>query len=168
MTPRIHYAGAARYGRTRILAGWAACCSGTKADRIRATGQHTYVPAGVTCAACRRVMAKAGIVVEAMVALLDADDAPPPADPALLASANRALAEQVERLEANATAREGVLRREHDALRKAERERDALRDAVGALLARHFWHPPPPDPEADAAWAALCRLLTPSTPTETT
>lgn len=63
-TPRIHYAGSARYGRTRILAGWAACCSGTTADRIRATGQHTYVPADVTCAACRRVMVKAGIVEE--------------------------------------------------------------------------------------------------------
>jgi len=57
------------------------------------------------------------------------DDAPPPADPALLAAANRALAEQVERLEANATAREGVLRRERELWRQAERERDeALAD----------------------------------------
>jgi len=38
--------------------------------------------------------------VEAMGALLDDEDAPPPADPALLASANRMLAERVERLEA--------------------------------------------------------------------
>ena len=60
MTPRIHYAGALRYGRTRILAGWAACCSGPKAERIRATGQHTYVPAEVTRETCRRAMEKAG------------------------------------------------------------------------------------------------------------
>ena len=37
--------------------------------------------------------------VEAMGAMLDDDDAPPPADPALLAMANRMLAEHVERLE---------------------------------------------------------------------
>ena len=92
------------------------------------------------------------------------DDAPPPADPALLASANRALAEQVERLEANATDREGVLRRERELWRKAERERDALRDAARALVALDE-----DSPEADAAWASLCRLLTPTpTPTETT
>jgi len=96
--------------------------------------------------------------VEAMVALLDDEDAPPPADPALLAAANRALAEQVERLEANATAREGVLRRERELWRKAERERDALRDAALALVALY-------GPragygrEADAAWAALRAAL---------
>jgi hypothetical protein len=64
MNPRIHYAGAVRYGRTHILAGWAACCSGPKAERIRATGQHTYTPADVTCAACRRAMMRAGTIEE--------------------------------------------------------------------------------------------------------
>ena len=76
-----------------------------------------------------------GPAVEAMGALLDDDDAPPPADPVLLASANRALAERLEH---------------------AERERDALRDAALALVALDE-----DSPEADAAWAALCRLLTP-------
>ena len=74
-------------------------------------------------------------------------DAPPPADPALLASANRMLAERLER---------------------AERERDALRDAVQAAIDHRCgpapWHPP----DALAAWAALRAALTPSAPTETT
>lgn len=54
----IHYAGAVRTARMRVLPGWAACCSGDKADRIRAEGQHTYDPTKVTCTACKRVMAK--------------------------------------------------------------------------------------------------------------
>lgn len=55
----IHYAGAVRTMRMRVLPGWAACCSGEKADRIRAESRHTYDPAKVTCAACKRVMTKA-------------------------------------------------------------------------------------------------------------
>lgn len=54
----IHYSGAVRTPRTRILAGWAACCSGIKAERIRANGNNTDNPANVTCRACLRVMAK--------------------------------------------------------------------------------------------------------------
>jgi len=55
---KIHYSGAVRTPRTKILPGWAACCSGVKADRIRADGNNTADPAKVTCAACLRVMAK--------------------------------------------------------------------------------------------------------------
>ena len=56
--PKIHYAGAVRTPTVKILPGWAACCSGDKADRIRSAGANTYDPEMVTCAACRRVMAK--------------------------------------------------------------------------------------------------------------
>jgi hypothetical protein len=41
-----------------LAASWAACCSGEKAERIRAAGTNTRDPALVTCAACKRVMAK--------------------------------------------------------------------------------------------------------------
>lgn len=51
-------------------------------------------------------------------------DAPGPADARLLAAGNRALVERVERLETNATAREGVTRRQLDQIRAAQRERD--------------------------------------------
>ncbi len=32
----IHYSGQVRTPRTKILAGWAACCSGAKAEQIKA------------------------------------------------------------------------------------------------------------------------------------
>jgi len=70
----------------------------------------------------------------------------------------------IERLETNATAREGVLRRERELLRTVQRERDALRDAALALVA--LYQSPSYDPTAVAAWAALRAALTP-TPTET-
>lgn len=54
----IHYSGAVRTPRTNILAGWAACCSGVKAEQIRAKGNSTRNPSEVTCRACLRVMAK--------------------------------------------------------------------------------------------------------------
>jgi len=56
--PKIHYSGGVRTPRVKILPGWAACCSGEKAERIRAAGANTYDPTEVTCAACKRVMAK--------------------------------------------------------------------------------------------------------------
>lgn len=62
MNTAIHYAGAVEYGRTRILAGWAACCSGQRAEDIRAACLNTRDPAKVTCAKCRRIMEKAGIL----------------------------------------------------------------------------------------------------------
>jgi len=55
---KIHYSGAVRTSRTKILPGWAACCSGLKADKIRADGNNTADPDKVTCASCLRVMAK--------------------------------------------------------------------------------------------------------------
>jgi len=84
-----------------------------------------------------------------------------------MAALNRALVLVVERLEANATTREGVMRRERELWRTAERERDALRDAVQAAIDHRCgpapWHPP----DALAAWAALRAAMTP-TPKETT
>jgi hypothetical protein len=58
MTRKIHYAGRVKTPRTLILPGWAACCSGEKAHKIRVDGAHTYVVEEVTCAACLRKMAK--------------------------------------------------------------------------------------------------------------
>jgi len=58
-TPVIHYAGGVRTARMMILGGWAACCSGDKAERIRATGKNTLVLDEVTCKACLRVMSRA-------------------------------------------------------------------------------------------------------------
>lgn len=42
----------------RILAGWAACCSGYKAEEIAKAGAHTRDVSAVTCKACLRTMAK--------------------------------------------------------------------------------------------------------------
>jgi hypothetical protein len=55
---KIHYAGAVRTPTMKILPGWAACCSGDKAERIRLSGANTWEPALVTCMACKRAMAK--------------------------------------------------------------------------------------------------------------
>lgn len=54
----VHYSGAVRTPRLKILAGWAACCSGPKAERIRENGNTTNDPDQVTCRACLRVMLK--------------------------------------------------------------------------------------------------------------
>lgn len=51
---KIHYAGEIRDHRGTMLAGWSACCSGDRAVKIRATGNHTYNPSDVTCIACLR------------------------------------------------------------------------------------------------------------------
>jgi hypothetical protein len=56
-TQTLHYAGPIRTTTTYILAGWAACCSGDRAVRIRAEGRNTYIPERVTCKACLRMMA---------------------------------------------------------------------------------------------------------------
>ena len=52
----IHYAGGMEiHGKryfTKILSGWAACCSGIKAEKIAAEHNHTYDKARVTCKAC--------------------------------------------------------------------------------------------------------------------
>ena len=57
----IHYAGKMRVQLKRsfqvILSGWAACCSGEKAEKIRAGGNNTYDRNKVTCKACLRKMA---------------------------------------------------------------------------------------------------------------
>ena len=57
-TPKIHYSGEVRTHNMRILPGWSACCSGEKAERIRAAGNKSTNPDKVTCTACKRVMAK--------------------------------------------------------------------------------------------------------------
>ena len=64
MTTKIHYAGALTAGRTHVLAGWAACCSGSRAEKIRREGLNTYDPALVTCAKCRQMMVRGGIIEE--------------------------------------------------------------------------------------------------------
>lgn len=63
MSRPIHYAGALEWHKANgalvvILAGWAACCSGARARKIRETKAHTYDRAAVTCGRCRTNIAK--------------------------------------------------------------------------------------------------------------
>jgi len=67
---KIHYAGAVKTPRMRILGGWSACCYGDKAERIRAEGRNTYDIGEVTCAACRRMMAKDERVAAVMMSVI--------------------------------------------------------------------------------------------------
>lgn len=56
--PVIHYAGALHWRRkgwvTKVGGGWAACCSGDRAFKIRERGNHTYERSHVTCKLCRQ------------------------------------------------------------------------------------------------------------------
>jgi hypothetical protein len=52
----IHYAGELRTKRLHILPGFAACCSGDKAWRIRVNGSNTKDSDNVTCQACLKRM----------------------------------------------------------------------------------------------------------------
>ena len=54
----IHYAGEIRARRLHVLPGWAACCSGIKAEEIRAERRNTYMRGAVTCRRCLAVIAK--------------------------------------------------------------------------------------------------------------
>ena len=54
---KIHYAGPIRTKKCRVLPGWAACCSGQRAEQIRQDGQHTYERKNVTCGHCLRMIA---------------------------------------------------------------------------------------------------------------
>jgi len=56
MTDTIHYAGPIQTARMRVLAGWAACCSGGRAAHIRARGNHSYDRDDVTCRLCLAVL----------------------------------------------------------------------------------------------------------------
>lgn len=62
-TKAIHYAGPllvlTKRSVRRILGGWAACCSGERAERVRDLGQHSWDRAEVTCKACLRAIAAA-------------------------------------------------------------------------------------------------------------
>jgi hypothetical protein len=52
----MHYAGSLVYrtstGVVTILPGWAACCSGPMAVKIRSDGNNTYDRDKVTCKTC--------------------------------------------------------------------------------------------------------------------
>jgi hypothetical protein len=57
----MHYAGHVQWTnlkgeKTNILPGWSACCSGKRAEMIRARVQHTYERSEVTCLACLRTL----------------------------------------------------------------------------------------------------------------
>ncbi len=63
VTPRIHYAGemlcrSGKDGVLHLLGGFAACCYGDRAVRIRRERRSTHDRALVTCKACRAVMAR--------------------------------------------------------------------------------------------------------------
>lgn len=60
----MHYAGALRWKGKRghvieILPGWAACCSGDRARKIRQSRANTYYILLVTCKACLRTVERA-------------------------------------------------------------------------------------------------------------
>lgn len=55
--PKIHYAGSLSFTksngvRVEISAGFAACCSGGRAEAIAKNGLHTYDRRDVTCERC--------------------------------------------------------------------------------------------------------------------
>ena len=70
MKPKIiHYAGRLEWTTKRgshntVLAGWAACCSGRRAEAIRRERNHTYDPKLVTCKDCLQRLAWASGVIE--------------------------------------------------------------------------------------------------------
>lgn len=55
----MHYAGGLVAKRLTVLGGWAACCWGDRAEKIRELEQHTYDRDLVTCKRCLRVLEKA-------------------------------------------------------------------------------------------------------------
>lgn len=55
----MHYAGEIIHARGSVLPGWAACCYGDRAEKIRRDRQHTLDKSKVTCAACLKMIAKA-------------------------------------------------------------------------------------------------------------
>lgn len=62
---KIHYAGELRYTKTdgtttEIYGGWAACCFGPRAEKIKLAGTHTYDSAKVTCGTCQKLMMLGG------------------------------------------------------------------------------------------------------------
>ena len=64
MKPTIHYAGALRWTtadgfHVSVAAGFAVCCAGDRAQRIRANGRTSYRRADVTCKACLRNLERA-------------------------------------------------------------------------------------------------------------
>ena len=58
MPKAIHYAGNIDWDGGRVLAGWAACCSGERAVKIRREKQHTYDHTKVTCKSCLKMIEK--------------------------------------------------------------------------------------------------------------
>lgn len=66
-TEVVHYIGGLSYTdrrnyTTSMLAGWVVCCYGPKCERLTATAPTTRDPAKTTCAACRRLLVRAGLV----------------------------------------------------------------------------------------------------------
>lgn len=57
----IHYAGEVRTPTTHVAAGWAACCSGDRARKIKAEGRNTYEPERVTCKRCLDMIRKGAL-----------------------------------------------------------------------------------------------------------
>ncbi len=59
----VHFSGGLSYrsggGVTTLLAGWAACCSGDRAWRIKRLVRLTRDPAAATCKTCLRMIEKA-------------------------------------------------------------------------------------------------------------
>jgi len=58
----IHYSGAICYAAVRstthIIGGWAACCSGDRARKIKREGNATRDAKKVTCKTCKKLLKK--------------------------------------------------------------------------------------------------------------
>jgi hypothetical protein len=55
---KVHYAGGVTTRTATMLPGWAACCSGERARKIRIDGNQTYTVSLVTCGACLKQIAR--------------------------------------------------------------------------------------------------------------
>jgi hypothetical protein len=55
---KVHYAGGVVTRTATMLPGWAACCSGERAKKIRIDGTQTYTMSLVTCGACLKQIAR--------------------------------------------------------------------------------------------------------------
>jgi hypothetical protein len=58
---KVHYAGSIQYKAKKgpivtIAPGFAACCTGDRAQKIALEGMHTYRTTNVTCAHCQKLI----------------------------------------------------------------------------------------------------------------
>lgn len=55
---KVHYSGGIVFGGGSRLPGWACCCFGDRAEKIRDTGTYTEHKKDVTCKGCLKMIEK--------------------------------------------------------------------------------------------------------------